>query len=339
MWDKIIQMIESFSDEQARALVNLEQRYQVWMQAERALAALPYDLRRKEVSGHVYLYEIADRSGNGRSLGPWSRDVEARFTAYRTEKSRLKQRVQESRQRLDESGRLGRALRLPMLAEEAGAILREADRRGLLDGQVLVVGTNAMPAYAIEAGGFIREAPDETQDIDLAWAANSSNDGAPTLWPMLKAVDPTFTINMERTFQARNAKAYEVEVLVAPSRASTLSKLDHPSPIPLPEQEWLLNGRPVDHVAISRGGAPARIVAPDPRWFALQKLWMARQPKRNPLKRPKDLKQGIALLNAINEAMPQYPLDQEFEAGLPDALITPYREWISQRPEHAAPRW
>jgi hypothetical protein len=225
-----------------------------------------------------------------------------------------------------------------MVAEEAGEILREADRRGLLDGQVLVVGTNAMPAYSVEAGGFIREAPDETQDFDLAWAATAA-DGAPTLWPMLRAVDPTFTVNMERPFQARNAKAYEVEILVAPSRVATLPRLDQPRPIPLPEQEWLLNGRPVDHVVISRGGAPARIVAPDPRWFALHKLWMSRQAKRNPLKRPKDLKQGQALLNAVDAAMPRYPLDEAFETALPEALIQPYCEWGAQRPKRAPPRW
>ena len=40
-----------------------------------------------------------------------------------------------------------------MLASAAGPILREADRRRLLGRDLLVVGTNAMPAYAIEAGG------------------------------------------------------------------------------------------------------------------------------------------------------------------------------------------
>ena len=34
------------SDEQARNLVNLRQRYEVWIDAERELAAMPYDLRR-----------------------------------------------------------------------------------------------------------------------------------------------------------------------------------------------------------------------------------------------------------------------------------------------------
>jgi len=33
---------------------------------------------------------------------------------------------------------------------------------------------------------------------------------------MLKAVDPTFTVSTERNFRARNAKTYEVEILIAP---------------------------------------------------------------------------------------------------------------------------
>lgn len=316
-----------FTEEQARALVNLEQRYQVWIEAERALAALPYDLRRKEVAGRFYLYEIRDRSGNGKSLGPWSDELEAKLVQYRADKARAKQRRDESRRRVDETARLGRALRLPMLANAAGAILREADRRNLLGAELLVIGTNAMPAYMIEAGGFIRDAPDETDDFDLAWSATELRDGERILWDLLRAVDDTFTVNLERSFQARNAKAYEVEILVAPSRATTMYKADQPRPVPLPEQEWLLLGKPVDRVVLCRDASPARIVAPDPRYFALQKLWLGRQGKRNALKRQKDLAQGAALLSAVKEAMPQYPLDRAFERGLPVALVEPYRNW------------
>lgn len=320
-------IIRPFTDEQARTLVNLEQRYQVWIEADRALAALPYDLRRKEIGERSYLYEIRDRSGNGKSLGPWSEAHEAKLTAYRAEKVDLKNRRDQSRAQLDETGRLGRALRLPMLASAAGPILREADRRNLLGEQLLVVGTNAMAAYAIEAGGFIREAPDETDDFDLAWSAREPQEGGRILWDMLKAVDETFTVNTERTFQARNAKAYEVEILVAPSREATISKMDRPKPVPLPEQEWLLLGKPVDRVVICRDGSPARIVAPDPRWFALQKLWLGRQPKRSALKRPKDLKQGAALLGAVREAMLNYPLDAAFQQALPAELLGVFDDW------------
>lgn len=321
--------VEPFTDEQARTLVNLENRYQVWMEAERALAALPYDLRRKEVAGRAYLYEIADRSGNGRSLGPWSDALAEKLAAYRRAKAGAKERRDLSRARLEESGRLARALRVPMLASAAGAILREADRRAMLGSHVLVVGTNAMVAYALEAGGFIREASDETDDFDLAWSARSPQ--GRILWDMLKAVDETFTVNFERTFQARNAKAYEVEILVAPSRAATMDKTDQPRPVPLPEQEWLLRGKPVDRVAICRDGSPARIVAADPRWFALQKLWLGRQAKRNALKRNKDIAQGLALLSAVREAMPQFPLGRAFERALPKELAAPYQVWKRTR--------
>lgn len=330
---------EPFSDEQARSLVNLEQRYQVWMEAEQTLQAMPYDLRRKEVAGRAYLYEIVDRSGNGKSLGPWSIENETTFADYHARKTQAKERRDASRPMLAESGRLCRALRVPMLADAAGPILREADRRGLLGSRLIVVGTNAMPAYAVEAGGFIREAPDETQDFDLAWASSTDAATVPEIWPMLKAVDPTFTVNMERTFQARNAKAYEVEILAAPSRAATLYRLDKPKPVPLPEQEWLLLGQPVDRVVICRDSSPARIVAPDPRWYALQKLWMSDQAKRNPLKRLKDFKQGMALLNTVQAAMPQYPLDETFEGELPAELAQPLALWKAQAPAAATPTW
>lgn len=323
-------MIEPFSDEQSRALINLEQRYHAYIACERDLAALPYDLRRKEVGGRAYLYQIRDRSGNGTSLGPWSDEHQKRFDDYHAQKADLKSRRETLKPVVEEAGKIARAVRAPMLASDAGAILREADIRGLLGSMVLVVGTNAMPAYAVEAGGFIRSAPDETQDFDLTWSAPEPlTDGQP-LWSMLKAVDSTFTVNLERSFQARNAKAYEVEILCAPSRVATMPQRDQPRPFPLPEQEWLLFGRPVDRVLVCRDGTAARVVAPDPRWFALQKLWMSRQAKRNPLKRPKDLKQGMALLDAVRQTMPQYPLDAAFEAEIPDMLQECYADWRAQ---------
>lgn len=317
--------IRPFSDEQSRLLVNLRQRYEVWIDAERALATLPYDLRRKTVGEREYLYRIFNRGGNGRSLGAMTPELEARFLAYRAEKEALKERIKGLRPALAESAALYRALRLPLLSSDAGPILRECDRRALLGSHLLVVGTNAIAAYMAEANSRI-DLPDETEDFDLAWVAQTQ-DEEKRVWEMLKAVDPTFTVNIERDFQARNARAYEVELLVAPSRAATLGGRDQPRPVPLPEQEWLLLGRPVDHVIGCRDGSPARIVAPDPRWFALHKLWMAAQAKRNPLKRPKDRLQGLALLDAVARAMPHYPMDAAFEKELPDELAPHFEEW------------
>lgn len=318
-----------FTDEQIRALVNLRQRYEVWRDAEQARRALPYDLRRKRVGDYEYLYEIRDRSGNGSSLGRWDDNAEQRFVAYREEKSALDERLSRARAARDEGARLARALRVPLLASAAGPILREADCRGLLDGSLLVAGTNAVLAYALEAVASLGLA-DETEDFDLTWAATELPEGAP-VWAMLKAVDPTFTVNTGRSFQARNSSAYEVELLVAPSRAWTLAKKDNPRPIPLPEQEWLLLGTPVDQVVPCRDATAARMVVPDPRWFALHKLWLAEQDKRNRFKRSKDRMQGLGLLDAVADAMPHYPLDAAFAASIPPELSEVWRGWLARR--------
>ncbi|WP_206435333.1 GSU2403 family nucleotidyltransferase fold protein, partial [Sphingomonas koreensis] len=77
----------------------------------------------------------------------------------------------------------------------------------------------------------------------------------------------------------------------------------------------------------------ARMVAPDPRWFALQKLWMAAKPERAPQKQPKDRKQGIALLDAVWVAMRHYPLDEAFYETLPAALKPHFELWEANKPQ------
>lgn len=325
--------VQSFSDEQARVIVNLEQAYQVWMDTLRTLNDMPYNMRIKEVSGREYLYEVTDRLGGMKSRGPVDAEKQAEFDEYKAAKTELKARLTRSKATLKEQGSLYRALRLPMLPTEAGKILREADRMRFLGEQAMVVGTNALIAYALEANGFIRDAPDATIDFDLALTATSADESRPTLWKILKEVDMTYSVNAERPFQARNASAYEIEILSAPSRIHGQIARDKPRPVPLPEQEWLLNGRPVDRVVGVRDGEAARLVAPDPRWFALQKLWMAQKPERNPQKRPKDRQQGIALLNAVWQTMPHYALDAAFYDGLPDELKSHFHDWDAQKPE------
>jgi hypothetical protein len=330
-----------FNDEQLRAIINLQQHYDVWMEAEQSLAKLPYGMQWKTVNGRQYLYEIRDRAGNGASRGPRSLENEAAYDDYHTSKTDLVERAKRSAKTLEQTCRVYRALKLPLFPSQGAKILREADRRGLLGSKLMVVGTNAMIAYGQEMSGRIDGAPDETDDFDLAWLATATDIGDADIpvWSMLKAVDSTYTVNTERSFQARNADAYEVELLAAPSRR--LSRKDRPAPIPLPEQEWLLLGRQISRVVVARDASPARVIAPDPRWFALQKLWMSDQEKRNPNKRSKDRAQGVALLECIHQALPTYSLTEKgFIADMPPEL-RPYYDRFADFGEDAdaAPSW
>lgn len=90
------------------------------------------------ISGREYLYEISDRFGNGRSLGPRSAVNEKRLDGYRKARADVDQRSRIAWDRVEQNARIGRALRLPAIAEPAGRILREFDLRGMLAPYLLV---------------------------------------------------------------------------------------------------------------------------------------------------------------------------------------------------------
>ena len=49
-------------------------------------------------------------------------------------------------------------------------------------------------------------------------------------------------------------------------------------------------------IVIADNGFPVRFVVPEPRVFALHKLWVSLQPTRDPIKRKRDLHQAEAIV-------------------------------------------
>jgi hypothetical protein len=331
-----------YTDEQLRTLANLAQAYEAWLEAARSRRGLPYGMRWKTVSGREYLYEITDRFGNGKSLGPRSAENEQRLETYRKARADVDERSKTAWARVEEAARIGRALRLPALAEPAGRILREFDLRGMLAPYLLVAGTNALLAYNLEAAGPIVIGADmATDDFDLVWSrdhgtsllvrARAESD-PPSLLEAMKEVDETYTVNEERPFQIRNSKAYEVEILVPPAEVKHLPKADRLRPVKLEEVEWLIGGTTVDQIVPVKGEGAARVISPDPRLFALQKLWLAKKRTRDSLKRPKDDRQGTGILDACaSGALPRHPLNRSFVASLPEALVPHFERWAKAR--------
>ena len=120
-------------------------------------------------------------------------------------------------------------------------------------------------------------------------------------------------------------------MLLAKSLDGRLPRHEKLRPIPLPEQDWLLPGSRISHVVCGFDALPARIVAPDPRWFALHKLWLADKPSRNPLKKGKDRAQGVQVLDMVAAHMPHYSLDEAFARTLPKELTGYFERWIESR--------
>lgn len=326
-----------FSPEMNRVRTNLSGYYAQWLDLRRSAANRSYGLKWKVVDGRRYLYEIFDRNGNGRSLGPESPELQSRYEKFNADRANFKLDLEAISKTLAETAQLYSALNLPMLDANAAEIFREADVAGMLGTQLLAVGTNAMSAYEMEAGGRFLMGFDATADCDLAFRGTVTTFTAAagrqldqTLLGLLKRLDSTYTVNQERSFQARNRKGFEIELLAAPS---VLPKLPAGELVPvenLIEQEWLLLGRPVEQVVLGLDRKPARIICPDPRWMALHKSWLSQQPKRRADKRKKDEEQGRRLFSAIRAHMPQYPFDDAFTASLPGALRPVYAALAAQ---------
>lgn len=374
--------VPTLNDGHRVVIANLAQYYDAWLEAARAAAALDFVLQWKQIrSGgkdYQYLYRMTDSGkGLGKSLMPRNAAAIELFDTHARLKSHWLALEAERYTRLEQEARQYRALRLGVISSPAAHILQMLDIHGVLGGQYLVVGTNALPVYEIEAGERFAASVDSTEDFDMAWvggtlqlsAAQATvpplslarllslpadapllallNEAPDDLLGLLKNVDGTYTKNTERGFQARNAKGYEVELLLARRLAAAYPKHARLSPIALPEQDWLLLGQPIAHVITGLNATPARVVAPDPRYFALQKIWLSRQAKRKSEKRPKDARQAALVLDAVARSMPHYPLDDAFAASLPAELAPLFALWRDEQRQRerdvptaaAARRW
>jgi hypothetical protein len=149
--------------------VNLEQQYEVWIEPERMLSALPVISNGKRSRKKTFSTNCSIELAMAKASAHVRQRPKRPSKNTKTNKAAATNGRNESRDRLMETWRLYRALRLPMIPSEAAEILREADRRSLLGTHLLVVGTNALPAYFIEAGGRIVNAPAETNDFDMAY--------------------------------------------------------------------------------------------------------------------------------------------------------------------------
>lgn len=356
----------TFNDGHRVVMANLAQYYDAWLEAARASSALDFVFQWKRVTSgqreYEYLYRMTDSGkGLGKSL---MRRGDAAIELQQTH-ARLKahwRTLEQARYtRLTQEARQYRALRLGVVSSPAARILQMLDIHGALGTQFMVVGTNALPVYEIEAGERFAASVDATEDFDMAWVGGVLHltsaqadvpdcnlprilelaDDAPLLahlnaspdelLDLLKRVDATYTRNTERVFQARNARGYEVELLLSKTLAAKFPRQARLSPVPLREQDWLLLGNPVAHVITGLDATPARVVAPDPRYFALQKLWLSKQEKRKSEKRPKDARQAQLVLDALARTMPHYPIDDAFAATLPVELASLLAAWRSAR--------
>ena len=332
-----------FSVDSGRVIANIESAYNQLVDATRQKDALPVSMYWQTKSGNDYLTVKSSSADHGTTIGLRSPEKEQQLEEFRVAKDALKARIQSTNTLLNDRASQYRALNLPALPDRQGEILREIDLKGLLRNDLLVVGTNAFAAYELACNAKFPVGNEETEDFDLAWcrdtfvslariAPNQAAIERPSLFSVLRSIDPTFNLNRNKPYQVVNDAGYEVELLAAPST--------HPLPRnavfdpmgSLVEQEWLLKGRPISCVVATVRRRVCPLYVPDPRWMALHKLWLSRKPGRNSAKKPKDERQGNVLLDATRYFLHDtYPMDIDFVLALPEELRDLFNQWAGTR--------
>jgi hypothetical protein len=314
------------TDEQLRALANAAQLYEVWKDVMVRLSRLPGGMYWRVIRSKEYLYQYATTPAGTqqtKSLGPKKPETEESYEEFKKTKQDLEERRAGVEKRFAEFAPAWRALRLPAIDRTAGSILRAFDLTGFVGKSLLVIGTYALKAFEVEAATSFSTGMDATEDLDFALFVDERTadpDVPRRLLLTLKQVDSTFVVNVASAKTAVNKNGYKIDLLANKAAEDKLSGARPWKPEVLEGQEWLLLGKPVSVVLIDFDGWPAAIAAPDPRYFALQKLWLSKRRDRPAIKRAKDKSQGEALLRTVSEHMPHYPLDERFVAGLPPPL-------------------
>lgn len=344
--------MQELSANQRRQLIDTQQVFATWREARAdSTHRFAGGMRWARRNGAEYLLRKIGKRET--SLGLRAKGTEAAYGAFMSGREANQKRLQALAARLDEFAPVNVALGLGRVPHIVARILRRCDDAGILGTQVFVVGTNAMFAYEVLAGVFVESGLLATGDIDLLYDARRSLSLAfddireRGLIGLLQQVDKSFS---KRAYRATNHDGYMVDLIRPeakdvfrdrlPTRLSNLP--DDLAGAPIFGLAWLVNAPKIEAVPLDERGYPVRIVAVDPRVFALHKIWLSKRPDREPLKMQRDIQQARAAA-AIATRYLRLPFEVDALSALPLALRNLLPEAIEHRDNEGGdstePRW
>lgn len=315
---------------QIRQLIDVEHVYGAWREAVRDRELrFRGSMSWKTVRGRDYLY--LKKKGVAKSLGVRSAETERSYDQFRIGREEAVRRIHALDGRIREMAPVNRALRLGRVPVMSARILRRLDKLGLLGGGLRVAGTHALYAYESLAAVHFESEHVATLDIDLLYDARLAvklvGQEEAELIGELRALDPTFRLTGPGSFRAANDQGFMVDLITplprSPGKAAPPARLggaDDIQAVEIAGLHWLENSPPIDRMAIDERGYPLRIVAPDPRAFAVHKAWVAERDDRDPAKRRRDRAQARAVAAVVVRQLPDLRFDDPALKFLPLAL-------------------
>ncbi len=307
------------SSDQRRIFIDTQQLYEAYVETFHRSRSYKGGMHWKKAKGREYLFRTRDRYGYGKSLGPRSPETEKILNDFQRAKKDIKDRLTSLKNRLKEQARFCKATRIQRVPRVVTGILRLLDQEKLLGKNVLVIGTNAMYAYEAAAGVLFERQLMATRDMDILWDIRpkltlvvdreSDNSG---LIGILRKADRSFEPSLPGGFSAVNRDGYMVDLVkpeprpVFKQEPRQMGNSDDLKAAEILNLQWLIASPKFSQIVIGDDGYPASMVVPDPRSFALHKIWLSEQLQREPVKKQRDALQGAAVSSLVLQYLPQY---------------------------------
>lgn len=335
-------MFRELTAAQSREFIDAAQAFEALMSTEQRRVGYAGGMHWKTVAGSEYLYRTTGGRGQARSLGRRSEKTEAVYEDFHRAKAEIEERYKAQLAALTERARFSKAAKINRVPRVVTAILRELELHGLLGSGLSVVGTNALYAYEAAAGCQFDSSLLATADMDLLWDARTklqlsgADRIAGGLIDVLRKADSSFEPIKKDSFRAANKHGYLVD-LIKPTpqppwieQPKKLVASDELVAAEIANLEWLQSSPRFAHVVIGDDGMPATMVAPDPRAFAVYKLWLSKQSRREALKRGRDRLQALAVAKLVAERLPQLPFGTQALKAFPQEVIDAAREELAE---------
>ncbi len=312
-----------FSSNQRRVYIDSIQLYDAYIDVYHKGRTYRGGMHWKKAKGREYLFRTLDRYGNGKSLGPRSEETEKTYQAFHRAKREIQGRLGTLKERKREQARFCKAAMIQRVPRIVSSILRVLDEQKILGQNVLVVGTNIMYAFEAAAGVFLERSILATQDLDLMWDTRPKlalvmNKGMKPggMISLLKKADRSFERMGRAKFRAVNKNGYMVDLIKSIPKGIFLNEKQRMGihgdleAAEIRNLQWLISSPKFSQVVIGEDGHPVRMTGPDPRAFALHKIWLSQQKDREPLKKNRDLEQGLAVASLLVKYMPQFEFSE-----------------------------
>lgn len=342
----------NYNDLDARTIrerIDMAQLWEAWIETD--------DVRRHSFRGSIdwevrggreYLY--SRKRGVVKSLGPRSPETEQTHTAFHQGREANKARLSNLSVEMDRQAAVLRSLnagRLPVMAARTLRAFRTHDKAAM----IRVIGTNSLYAYEALAGVVFNSESTATGDVDILVddrnrlrLLTDAEEQIGLTRLVQQEVDRTFQSRGTMDFRLTNDRGYMIEfVRPEPTPVHRVMPGAEPlengdiRPAPIVGLQWLVNAPVVEVIVLDERGFPAPMRCPDPRYWAVHKLWLSTRPDRDSQKKLRDRQQADVMLRLIEEKLPQFPLDAGFRQGLPKELAGMLEPVVSPGPTE--PSW